>query len=312
MSIRAMAEEISNQNQDLPEFASHLRERRVPKLNSSTLIFAGSGDSYAAAVFAQELSRGPSVATDPYELTRNIQRTEGKNLIIVSVSGETRANVNLARKAKRLARKCIAITANPDSPLGRECDEVLPLEYRKAGMQTAGTTSFTSSLIACAFLLRQLPKTVNVRGTLREATRWATSQILIGTGASLFIGSGVNYALSIYGAAKIREVLGTKAEADYPEQLGHARLFTIDTKRDTIICISSGQDQACQVRKLLTKSGFRTMLLAIPNDNIVHASLEAAIYLQQLALVLARKRGMKECAFLSDSRTIELSSKLIY
>ncbi len=307
-----MAEEISNQAQDLPRFASQLRKTTFPKLKPSTLIFAGSGDSYAAAVFAQELSRGRAVASDPYELMRSIERTKGKNLVMVSVSGRTRANIDLARRAKRFARIRIAITANPDSPLAKECDEILPLEYRRAEMLTAGTISFTCSLIACSFLLRQLPTTVSVRAILGKAAHWVTSQMSAETRSFVLLGSSVNYALSIYGAAKIREAMGTKAEAEYPEQLGHARLFTIDRRRDTIVCISSHKDQTRQVHKLLKKNGFRTSLLAIPDDNIVQTSLKVAIYLQQLALLFARKREMRKCAFLSDSRTLELSSKLIY
>src|SRR5437879_7897447 len=152
MSIRAMAEEISNQARDLPSFASQLRKKHLPELKPSSLMFAGSGDSFASAVFAQELSRGRAVASDRYELMRNIERTKGKNLVIVSVSGKTRVNIELARRAKRFARRRIAITANPDSPLAKESDEVLPLKYTRAEMLTAGTISFTSCLIACAFL----------------------------------------------------------------------------------------------------------------------------------------------------------------
>ena len=179
-------------------------------------------------------------------------------------------------------------------------------------MPTAGTISFTCSLIACARLLGQLTKTVNVRAALGKAANWATSQVSVGTGSFLFIGSGVNYALSMYGAAKVREVLGAKAEADYPEQLGHARLFTVDKRRDTIICISSGRDKARQIYKILDKNSFRTNLLAVPADETVQASLNVAMHVQQFAFTLARKRGMTECAFLADPRRLELSSSMIY
>jgi len=115
-----MREEISNQTIDLPRFASQLREKHIPKLEHSSLVFTGSGDSYAAAVFAQELSHGEANASDPYELLTNIQRVRGKNLVIVSVSGRTRTNIKLARNAMGIAAKKIAITANPESPLARE------------------------------------------------------------------------------------------------------------------------------------------------------------------------------------------------
>ena len=307
-----MEEEIWNQAEEIPKFASQLRSLPFPRLEPSRLIFAGSGDSYAAAIFAQELSLGEAAASDPYELLRSIRRVRGKDLVIVSISGKTRANVELARRAKGGARKRFAITANPDSPLAHECDETLPLQYRKAETLTAGTISFTISLLACAAVLGQLPRTVNVRPALRRASQWAKSLGALGTGSFVFVGSSVNHALSIYGAAKVREVLGEKAEAEYPEQLGHSRMFAIDKKYDTVICLSCGQDRALHVHKLLDENGLRTKLLTIAGDNIVQTSLEVVLHLQQLGLALARKRGIKECAFLADPRTLNLSSKMIY
>jgi fructoselysine-6-P-deglycase FrlB-like protein len=312
MSIQAMAEEISNQAQDLPIFASQLRRRHPPKLNPSILIFAGSGDSYAAAVFAQELSQGESEASDPYELLANINRIRGKNLVIISVSGKTRTNIDLARKARRISIRTLAVTANPESPLAKECDETLQLKYRTTGVLTSGTISFTISLLACAFLLRSLPGTVQAKITGTDAALRATNPKQAENGAFLFIGSGVNYALSLYGAAKINEVLGAKAEAIYPEQLGHAKLFTIDKRRDRIVCISSGHDKAVETHQLLRKQGFHSSILAFPNSHVVNRSLRIAIHLQQLALYLARRKRIKECAFLSDRKRLNLSNKMIY
>jgi fructoselysine-6-P-deglycase FrlB-like protein len=312
MSIQAMAKEISNQTQDLPRFASHLRGTRTPKLQPNRLTFAGSGDSYSAAVFAQELSQGKSEASDPYELLANIRRIRGKSLVIISVSGKTRTNIDLARKAKRTSIRTLAVTANPESPLAKECDETLQLKYRTTGVLTSGTISFTISLLACAFLHRSLPRTVQAKPTGTDAALSATNRKQVGNGAFLFTGSGVNYALSLYGAAKINEVLGAKAEAIYPEQLGHAKLFTIDKKRDRILCISSGHDKAMETHQLLRKQGFHTSILAFPNSHVVNRSLRIAIYLQQLALFLARRKRIKECAFLSDRKRLNLSNNMIY
>src|SRR5207249_5044310 len=175
MSIHAMAEEISNQTRDLPSFASQLRKRHIPKLKPSSLIFTGSGDSYAAAVFAQELSQGESAASDPYELMTNTRRIRGRTLVLISVSGRTKTNVVLARKAKRMAKETIALTANPKSPLAKECDKTFQLKYRAAGILTSGTVSFTTSLLACASLLGSLPRTVKIKTALTDAVRWAAN-----------------------------------------------------------------------------------------------------------------------------------------
>ncbi len=307
-----MADEISNQTLDLPKFASQLREKHVPKLEQSSLVFTGSGDSYAAGVFAQELSHGEAIASDPYELLTNIQRVRGKNLVIVSVSGRTRTNIKLARKAKGIGARRIAITANKESPLARECDETLQLRYRSAGTLTSGTVSFTTGLLACSIFLGSLPRIVKVKAPLTEAAHLEANLKRATVGSFLFTGSGVSYALSIYGAAKINEVLGTKAESIYPEELGHAKLFTMDKKRDVIVCISSGRDKAMETHELLRKRGFRSSILVLPKGHVVNSSLRIAFYLQGLALFLARRKRIKQCAFLTDKKRLKLSNRMIY
>ena len=311
VSIKAMAEEIANQTLDLPRFASHLRQKHVPKLERSSLVFAGSGDSYAAAIFAQELSHGEVLACDPYELFMNIQRLRGKNLVIVSVSGRTRTNIELARKARGIAAKRIAITANHESPLAGECDEILRLKYRSVGRLTAGTVSFTTSLLACAFLLGSLPRTVQVETDPPKLVLLAKNLKRARVGSFLFTGSGINYALSLYGAAKVNEVLGTKAEAIYPEQLGHSEVFTIDKDRDVIVCLSLGGDKTMRTHELLRKNGFQSTILTVPTSHAVNRSLKIAINLQRLALSLAGRKGIKECAFLTDKNRLKLSNRMI-
>lgn len=307
-----MAEEISNQTQDLPRFASHLRQKHEPNIERSSLMFAGSGDSYAAAVFAQELSRGEAIALDPYELLTNIRRTKGKTLVIISVGGKTRTNLELAKRAKDVARRTLAVTANPDSPLAKVCDETLQLNYRASGVLTSGTVSFTTSLLACAFLVGRLPRILQVRTGLATASLLSTSMGPIPRGSFIFTGSEVNFALSLYGAAKVNEVLAVKAEAVYPEQIGHAKLFTIDNKRDRIVCISSGRDKAMQTGELLRRHGFQISILRVPTGHIFNRSLRVAIFLQRLAFSLAERKGIKECAFLSDKSTLNLSNRIIY
>lgn len=307
-----MEEEISNQAKDLPSFASELRKERLPKAKPSSLVFTGSGDSYATAVFARELSRREAFASDPYELLTSIRKTKGKKLAIISVSGRTKTNIKLARKARGIAAKIIAITANPRSTLAKETDETLQLKYRSTGILTSGTVSFTTSVLACTALLGNLPRTVEIGTALTDNILLARSSNSLDKGSFVFTGSGVNHALSFYGAAKINEVLGAKAEAVFPEQLGHAKLFPIDKKQDLIVCISSGQDKAMETHKLLRQGGLASMVLSVRSGHLVNRSLGIAIHLQRLALSLARKNGLKECAFLKDKSRLKLSNRMIY
>src|SRR5207245_3289269 len=105
----------------------------------------------------------------------NIKRTKQTTHVIISVSDKTKTNIELARKSKRMSRETIAVTANPESPLAKECDQTLQLKYRTAGVLTSGTVSFTTSLLACALLLGSLPRTVQIKTALTNVGRWATT-----------------------------------------------------------------------------------------------------------------------------------------
>ena len=307
-----MEEEIKNQILDLPRFASRLRQDRAKKTDPSRTIFTGSGDSYAAALFAQELSEDRAFGSDPYELLRTIDRVRGKSLVIISVSGKTTTNLELARKAERVARERIAITADGSSPLAKECDRVVLLDYHATGALTSGTESFTSGLLACSALLGKLPKSVDLGTTYARSLQWARNVSLSDRGSVIFVGSGVHYAMGLYGEAKIQEVLGTKAEVDYPEQMGHAHLFSIDKDHDTVICIYSDHDKAWKLEKRLGRNGFRVVGLEVQRSNPVNNCVRIAFYLQHLALSHAKRKQMRDCAFKSDEKRLALSSQLIY
>ncbi len=307
-----MEEGILYQEKDLPKFASSLRKMNLETPDPSSLVFAGSGDSYASAIFAQELSDGRALGFDPHELLRKVFTLRGKTLVIVSVSGRTRANLELARRAKKIATERIAVTSNPTSKLARECDRVVQLDYRESGVLTSGTVSFTSGLLACAFLLGREPRTVKIGNVIKQSAKWAKGIPSSRGGSLLFVGSGVYYAMALYGAAKIHEVIGRKAEAQFPEQLGHSHLFALNKRHDTIVCIGSKGDKTLQTGRVLAKNGFRTYPLTVPEDGPVLECLRIAVYLQQLALNQARKVGLRQCAFTSDKRRLGLSSRLIY
>ena len=307
-----MQDEIRSQIEDLPRFAAQLRKSQDKIIEPSKLAFAGSGDSYAAALFAHELSKGKALAVDPYELSRAIERVLGKTLVIISVSGKTRTNLELAKRAKRVARERIAITANESSPLAKECDRVVLLDYRRSGTFTSGTVSFTCALLACAAILRKVPRSINLRGTFQQSLEWARTSRLSERGGVVFIGSGVNYSIGLYGAAKLNEVIGMRAEADYPEQFGHAHLFSVDKEHDTILCINSARDKTWELEKTLRRRGFQAKHLEVRGSDEVVNCVKIALHLQLLALTEAQRKRMKECAFKTDRARLRLSSALIY
>ncbi len=313
MSIAAMEREIKSQPEDLVRFFNWMRKNPVALSNPSTTTFTGSGDSYAAAIFARELTRGLASADDPYELSTDLARTRNRSIVLISTSGRTRANIELARKARGKAKRIIAVTSNLESPLARICDSSVFLQYRKSGTLTSGTASFTASLLACAGLLRRLPGRLRLESRFEKARELARSVQLSTSGLCLFVGSGIDRALAEYGACKVQEVLGTKAFAVYPQQVGHAQLFSLKPNRDTVLCIDTyGKGKTWALFRELSRSGFKVHRISVKGKDVLSKSIAVSFYLQHLALFNAKKRGMTECAFLRDKARLELSNRLIY
>ena len=313
-SLEAMEQEISNQVEDLPAFARELGEDdRFRHLDPSRMIFTGSGDSLASSLFAHYLSEMRAFAADPFELQLHPKVAKNKTIFITSVSGKTRTNVQLAKRVRGLAKKRVAITANPESPLAKECDDVIRLQYRSLGILTSGTASFSASLLAVASLIRRLPKLDSLRMMERRATEWARGLRVHPRGGFLFVGSGTGYSLAMYAAFKIHEVLGLWAEYQHTEQVGHSQLFSLQEKSDNLLFISPSSDEkTSEVFRVLSKNGFLAYLLKGSTADPVLAALQLTFCIQRLALNLGRKMGFQECAFVTDKKRLALSSRLIY
>jgi len=313
-SLGAMEQEIHNQVEDLPSFARELAKySEFRHLDPSRMIFAGSGDSLASSLFAHYLSGMQAFAADPLELQLFPQVSKNKTVFITSVSGKTRTNIQLARKIKRIAKKRVAITANPESPLARECDDVIQLRYRSRGILTSGTASFSASLLAVASLIRRIPKLDSVAIMERRVADRDRLFRVHPRGEFLFVGSGTGYALAMYAAFKIHEVLGLLAQYQHAEELGHSQLFSLKEKRDNLFFLAPNSDEkTSEVFGVLSKNGFNAHLLKSSRRDPILAVLEIMFSLQHLALNLGRKMGLQECAFLTDKKRLALSNRLIY
>ena len=311
-SLDVMEEQLRGQVEELRFFANEIGAQGGHLQRPSDMIFTGSGDSFACSLFASYLSKGLARAADPYELQQYPEMALGKSVFLTSVSGRTRANLQLARQIKGLARKRVAVTANPASVLANECDDIIPLPNGLLGPITSGTVSFTTSLLALASRIRTLPRLRDLDKAEARAREWARHLRTVSQGGFLFVGSGIGYALSAYGAFKVHEVLGQPADYVQTEQLGHSKLFSLHAS-DNIVCLASRQDRkTADVSQALSKNGFHSDLLDIRGRDPVVAGLEAAFSFQHLALGLARARTLKEVVFLLDKKKLRLSSSLIY
>ncbi|MFL6371816.1 MAG: SIS domain-containing protein [Nitrososphaera sp.] len=324
--IEAMQAEIEYQVQDLYELDNILScASSSPAKNS---VFVGSGDSYVAGLSAQYFSRNPLImCCYPVDIIQNPLLIKGANLFVISISGHTQANIGAAKIAKKYeANAVIAVTAKASSRLAKSCDQIIELKYRNAGTITAGTISFTVSMIKCISLTMPLHLPSDLGKIYSRAEKQAEKAIsmindksgTIGSGSTgdsssnsgsyFLLGNSELYAIAKYGTLKFNEVFGVRALAYPVEEFCHSPLFSIK-ENDHVIVLGDGQGGELSQR--LNNEGFSSLHVGFKNTGI-ELLLQATFFIQLFVLKLAQKYGLTSCHFLQNKKLLGLSSDFIY
>jgi glutamine---fructose-6-phosphate transaminase (isomerizing) len=319
-AIDAMQAEIEYQVQDLHELDLSLS----PPVSDS--LFVGSGDSYIAGLAAQYFSGSHAICCYPIDIIKNPLLVKGRNLFIISISGNTQANIVAAKIAKKHGASTItALTARPSSRLAKSCDQTIELKYRNTGIITAGTISFTASMIKCISLTTQLQLPSDLRKIYNRAEKQARQIISkidskrrrrsSSIGRSYFIlGNGQLHAIAMYGALKFNEVFGARATAYPTEEFCHSPLFSIKQTDHAIVLGDNDDDDDANSRKLskrLNEEGFFSLHVGFKSTGI-ELLLQATFFIQLLVLKLAQKCGLTSCHFLKNKKLLRVSSDFIY
>ncbi len=299
-AIEAMQAEIGYQVQGL--------QRQELPLKSKNCLFVGSGDSYVAGLEAQHISGGRSLCCYPTDLIHNPSVASGRSVYVVSISGSTKANLLAAKAAKGQGARTTAITARPASRLARGCDHTIELKYKSTGITTAGTISFTSSMLACISLATklQLPDLAKIYRQAEKQAELIAGKI--GSKRNYFIlGNGVLHPVAIYGALKVNEVLGAKAMPYQAEEFCHSPLFSAK-KGDQIIVMGS---DGGRLNGRLVQEGFSSVHAGF-SGTCIELLLQSTFFIQLLVLKLAQRRKMTSCYFLKNRKLLGISSDFIY
>lgn len=312
-AIEAMQAEIEYQVQDL-----HNLNLSSPWVRDS--LFVGSGDSYVAGLAAQYFSGSHAICCYPIDIIKNPSLVERRNLFIVSISGNTLANILAAKIAKKHGvSKITALTARPSSRLAKSCDQTIELKYRNTGIITAGTISFVASMIKCISLTIQLRLPSDLRKIYNRAETQAKQVISkidnksrsSSSSSSYFIlGNGQLHAIAMYGALKFNEVFGASAMVYPVEEFCHSPLFSIK-ETDQAIVLGDNDDNNRKLSKRLNEEGFSSVHVRFKNTGI-ELLLQATFFIQLLVLKLAQKYGLTNCHFLSNKKLLRVSSDFIY
>src|SRR5215216_863000 len=329
-AIEAMQAEIEYQVEELPKL-----DLLSPVSNC---LFVGSGDSHAAGLAAQYFSGSQAICCYPIDIIKNPLLVKRRNLFIVSISGNTQANIMAAKIAKKHgASNITALTARPSSRLAKFCDQIIELKYRNTGIATAGTISFTASMIKCISLITQLHLPSNIGEIYNRAEKHAkqaiskiddksNSSISSSSNSCYFIlGNGQLHAIAMYGSLKFNEVFGVRAMAYPTEEFCHSPLFSIQDIDQAIVLGDDDDDNnnnsnnnnnnnnnsSRKLSKRLNEEGFSSVHVGFKNKGI-ELLLSATFFIQLLLLKLAQKYGLTSCHFLSNKKLLRVSSDLIY
>jgi fructoselysine-6-P-deglycase FrlB-like protein len=300
-SIEAMQTEIGYQVQDLQKL-------ETPSLDRNCL-FVGSGDSYVAGLAAQYVSGNQASCCYPIDVVQNASLVNGRHVYFVSISGNTRDNILAARIAKKQGVRITAITARPTSKLAKICDQVIALKYRNAGMTTAGTISFTTSVLTCVSLVKNLELPADLDKIFRKAKNQAERAVgkIINKRSFIMLGNGALYLAAIYGTFKFNEIFGARAVSYPAEEFCHSPLFSVK-QSDQIIVIGSDSGH---LNKRLRHEGFSSVHVNMKSAGI-ELLFQSIFFVQLLVLRLAQKRGLVDCYFLKNKKLLKMSSDLIY
>lgn len=240
---------IKNRNLDLSDMG--LTKEEIGEISQIHIVACGS--AYHVGSVAQyvmeDLAEIPVRIDVASEFRYRKPLLDKKSLvIIISQSGETADSLAALREAKECGVKTLAIVNVIGSSIAREADHVF---YTMAGPEiaVATTKAYSTQLIAVYCLALQFAL---VRGTLskegydsllielqtlpekmkkiledKERIQWFASKYSMAKDV-FFIGRGIDYAVSLEGSLKLKEVSYIHSEAYAAGELKHGTISLIE------------------------------------------------------------------------------------
>jgi len=271
-------------------------------------IYVGSGDSFVAGLIVEYLTQ-KCKCYSPSDLI-NSRLLEGKTYCFISVTGKTKANIELARRAKESGLKTVAVTANENSKLAQVCDQLVPLNIIKVKTPTAGFRTFVANVITCLQLLGISPpnkfniwhkKAVELSSNLSESMTLPQDTIYV-------LGNNLLYPLALYTSFQMAEFFGTTAVAHKLEEFCHSPIFGLKKSHHILIL---GQNEKIYSSSL-EGLGLPVYYSELYNSDGVAQEFQSIFLVQNLMLQLADKYGITELQYLSKEGILNTSSDIIY
>lgn len=249
------------------------------------------GSAYHAGVTGkyvlEDLARIPVEVDVASEFRyRNPILEEGSMVIVISQSGETADTLAALRESKARGFKVLGIVNVVGSSIAREADSCL---YTWAGPEiaVATTKAYSAQLVALYLLAMKLAK---LRGTVDEAKfqellaglKCLPDQIelllgqkqkiqhfanrYLGARDIFFIGRGIDYAISLEGSLKLKEISYIHSEAYAAGELKHGTISLIE--EGTLVVALSTQQELYQktISNMVEVKARGAFVMAVTNE----------------------------------------------
>jgi fructoselysine-6-P-deglycase FrlB-like protein len=293
------------------DFDSRIRE--LNKIDNEKIfeecIYVGSGDSYVAGLIAEFLTNHKCSCYSPSDLT-NSTFLQDKTYCFVSVTGRTKANIEIATRATKSGIKTVAVTLNENSKLAQVCKQVVPLKITKVNTATAGFSTFVANVVTCLQLAGIfLPKKFNT--WYKKGLKLSLSSldsVILPDETSYILGNNLFYALALYYSFQMAEFFGSTVIAHKLEEFCHSPIFGVN-KFHYLWLLGQKEEQ---LSKRLEKLGFRLSYFELYNSDILTQLFESIFFIQNLILLLANKYGYTELQYVKMKDVLKASSDIIY
>lgn len=250
-------------------------------------------------------------------------------MIVMSQSGETADTLAALREAKSMGARVVAITNVVGSTVSREADDVL---YTWAGPEiaVASTKAYTTQLITMYMLalffaenkntvapeeiekikedMLEIPeKAKEILNNKDEIQKFASNTYMHKD--MFFLGRGLDYAVAMEGALKVKEISYIHSEAYAGGELKHGTIALIEKGTVVIALATQGElyeKMVSNIKEVTTRGahvlGFTNegnkdlekvvdSTVYIPKINNILLPVLAVIYLQLLAYYIAVDKG---------------------
>ncbi|MDR0434958.1 MAG: glutamine--fructose-6-phosphate transaminase (isomerizing) [Gracilibacteraceae bacterium] len=280
----------------------------------SRVAFVGCGTAYHAGLVGRELlerwARLPAETAVASEFRYRQPLLDEHTLVVaVSQSGETADTLAALREAKKEGARVLAVTNVVGSTAAREADETL-FTWAGPEIAVASTKAYTTQLEIMALLamflakergqlpaervaalleeMRTLPAKIEDILARRERLR-ELALPLSRTADAFFIGRGLDWAVALEGALKLKEISYIHAEAYAAGELKHGALALV-TEETPVIVLATQQalyeKTLSNVEEVKARNG-RVLAVVRPDNKELAAAADDTFLLPQISDELA-------------------------